>query len=659
MEAKQTSAESPVETVYRGVTIKAVLVGLILSALMAVAIPYGDMIIKGSQMGIWNTNPGAIFLFFMLVSVGNVLLGLIHRELALDRGELVVVYIMLLIANTLPARGFAAYVMPIATGALYYASPENDWAEKVLPYLPDWATVQDEKAVRQYYEGLDQTGAGIPWDVWAGPIFFWMLFALSLYLVMISVSVILRKQWVERERLVYPMMQLPLHMLQQEERQELIPAFFKQPMMWLGFLLPFVINNVNALHHYFHYFPSISTSFGVVPLFRNSITIGFTLSFTVLGFSYLISRNIAAGLSFFYILNVVEQGMFRMLGIRIDPGPVGAFGHYAQGVIVYQAMGGMIVLVLIGLWNARSHLHDVFRKAFLGDEEVDDSEEMMSYRQAVFGGILGLAVMSAWLWRAGLPLIIVPVLLLSCFVLFLTITRVVVEGGVAVMFPSITGPDFTAAAVGTRMLGPHGGAAVAMTYVWGTDILLLLMTSCCNGLKLADQFLRRKRRLFWAIMGTIAITILVSLWVRLDAGYEHGAINLTRFYADNAAQYPYRFMEKVVSFPVGPHMDGWIQVGVGAAIMAGLEFVHYKFLWWPFHPLGFPISAAFGGMWFSLLLAFILKTLVLKYGGPTLYRRTIPFFLGMILGEIVPAGIWLVVDYFTGMNGNVLGTFMI
>jgi hypothetical protein len=31
----------------------------------------------------------------------------------------------------------------------------------------------------------------------------------------------------------------------------------------------------------------------------------------------------------------------------------------------------------------------------------------------------------------------------------------------------------------------------------------------------------------------------------------------------------------------------------------------------------------------------------------------------MILGEIVPAGIWLVVDYFTGMNGNVLGTFMI
>jgi hypothetical protein len=31
----------------------------------------------------------------------------------------------------------------------------------------------------------------------------------------------------------------------------------------------------------------------------------------------------------------------------------------------------------------------------------------------------------------------------------------------------------------------------------------------------------------------------------------------------------------------------------------------------------------------------------------------------MILGEIVPAGIWLVVDYCTGLQGNVLGSFMI
>jgi hypothetical protein len=277
---------------------------------------------------------------------------------------------------------------------------------------------------------------------------------------------------------------------------------------------------------------------------------------------------------------VVQQGVFRLLGVQIEPGPVGAFGHYAQAVVVYQAMGAMIAMVCMGLWQARRHLRDVVRKALTGTPQIDDSGEMMSYRQAVLGLIAGLLVMSAWLSSAGLPLWIVPLLLASCFVLFMTVTRVVVEGGVAVMFPSFTGPDFTAAAVGTSLLGPRGGAALATTYVWGTDILLLLLTSCSNGLKLADQYLVRKRRLFWAILGTIVVTVGVSLWVRLAAGYAHGAINLNQFYADNCAQYPYSFMAAAVSEPAGPHVDGLIQVGVGAAVMAVLEILHYKLLWW-------------------------------------------------------------------------------
>lgn len=643
----------------RGCSLRAIIIGLGMSAFMAVAIPYGDMVIKGSQMGVWNTTPGAIFLFVLLAGVVNALVSWIAPTWALDRGELAVIYIMLLVANTLPARGFAAYVPAVATGAFYYASPENDWQAQVLPYLPTWATVQDERAVRQYYEGAG-IDAGIPWDVWLGPLLYWLLFGLALYLVMVCVAVVLRRQWAERERLVYPMMQLPLHVLGESTsgRDGPILPFFRQWAMWLGFLIPASIATVNALHRYLHYVPLITTTFGVVPLFRESITVSFTLSFTMLGFSFLISRNIAAGLIFFYLINVVEQGVFRMLGIHIDAGPVGAFGHYAQPIIIYQALGGMIVLVMLGLYNARNHLRDVWRKAVLSDVRVDDSDEILSYRQAVIGLVLGVSVMGLWLWRAGLPVWIVPILLFACFVLFLTISRVVVEGGVAVMFPPISGPDATAACLGTSLLGPGGAAALSTTYVWGTDVLILLMASCANGLKVADRFLKKKRRLFWAIGAAIVVTLVVSLFVRLAAGYRYGAINLHPFYADNAAQYPYRFMAEAVSLPVGPHWEGIVQVGVGATIMLLLELLHYKFLWWPFHPLGFPISSVFGGMWFSVFVAYLFKNVVLKYGGPQLYRATVPFFLGMILGEIVPAGIWLIIDALTGMNGNVLGTFM-
>ena len=159
-------------------------------------------------------------------------------------------------------------------------------------------------------------------------------------------------------------------------------------------------------------------------------------------------------------------------------------------------------------------------------------------------------------------------------------------------------------------------------------------------------------------MATIVITILLSLWVRLDACYTHGAIYLNRFYAFNAPLNPHRFMEKVVTAPVGPNVDGWIQIGTGAVIMLGLSLAHYRFLWWPLHPLGSPISSTFGSMWFSVALALLIKGIVLRYGGPVLYRRILPFFLGLVLGEIVPAGCWLIVDSLTGMQGNVIGSFL-
>jgi hypothetical protein len=45
---------------------------------------------------------------------------------------------------------------------------------------------------------------------------------------------------------------------------------------------------------------------------------------------------------------------------------------------------------------------------------------------------------------------------------------------------------------------------------------------------------------------------------------------------------------------------------------------------------------------------------VLKYGGVRLYRTTRPFFLGMILGQITPGGIYLIIDHYTGMVGNMI-----
>jgi hypothetical protein len=113
-------------------------------------------------------------------------------------------------------------------------------------------------------------------------------------------------------------------------------------------------------------------------------------------------------------------------------------------------------------------------------------------------------------------------------------------------------------------------------------------------------------------------------------------------------------MARILSNPTPASTSGWLFTGIGALIMGGLTFIRARFVWWPLHPLGFAISTFFimNYVWFSVLVAWVIKSVVLKYGGPGLYRTTRPFFLGLIMGQIFVSGMWLIIDYFTGMIGN-------
>ena len=69
-----------------------------------------------------------------------------------------------------------------------------------------------------------------------------------------------------------------------------------------------------------------------------------------------------------------------------------------------QSFGAFVMIVLVSLWMSRGHLKAVFRKAFKGDAEVDDSREVLSYRTAVFGLGIGLLFVGGWLHLAGMEL---------------------------------------------------------------------------------------------------------------------------------------------------------------------------------------------------------------------------------------------------------------
>ena len=107
---------------------------------------------------------------------------------------------------------------------------------------------------------------------------------------------------------------------------------------------------------------------------------------------------------------------------------------------------------------------------------------------------------------------------------------------------------------------------------------------------------------------------------------------------------------------------GWLKAprpansSVALAIVAGFVFALFlqamrvRFFWWPFHPLAFAVSGSWemNLLWMPLLIAWVFKVLLLRYGGIKTYQQALPFFYGLILGQFIPGSllnIWGIVSH--------------
>ena len=188
----------------------------------------------------------------------------------------------------------------------------------------------------------------------------------------------------------------------------------------------------------------------------------------MIGFAYLINLDIAFSLWFFNTIAKLIRGGLGVLGVGSTEKLV--YGAASEPILAHQGQGAMIVLVAFGLWVGREHLRDVLRKAFRSDNRIDDSGEMLSYRAAVLTWLSGVAVMTIWLWQSGLPLWAAFLTLMLAILIFVGLTRVVVEGGVAAAVGPMISPTVLVSAVGSSAIGPAGIVGLAYTFVWAADI---------------------------------------------------------------------------------------------------------------------------------------------------------------------------------------------
>ena len=53
-----------------------------------------------------------------------------------------------------------------------------------------------------------------------------------------------------------------------------------------------------------------------------------------------------------------------------------------------------------------------------------------------------------------------------------------------------------------------------------------------------------------------------------------------------------------------------------------------------------------GNQWFPFLLAWAAKKIILRYGGPKLYRQAQPFFLGLVVGDFLNGALYTIIACF-------------
>ena len=595
-------------------------------------------------------------LFFLVLA--NLLLIRFARRHALSQAELLLLYTMLSVGTCAGGVGFVQMLISQITGPFYFATPSNGWQARLWPHIPLWMAPRQADVLKGFYQGNSSLYTTRNLSAWAVPVAAWTAFIFAIFWVFLCMVTLLRRRWIEEERLSFPLATLPLEMVGCPAGHGGNAPFWKNRLMWAGFVVAGLLESLNYLNYIYPSLPSVP----IKPVGRNEIDLLLTTRpWNAAGMLRLAFYPFAIGIGYLLSLDVSFSCWSLYLGVKLANIACAAAGFSEGGgggaanrapYIREQSVGAFLGLALFSVWMARHSLAAAWKE--MRRPTGADRSEMMSYRLALLGGGAGVLFLVGFLAVAGISLPVACVLVFVYLCFAITLARIVSEAGAGWAYaPNWSPAAFTMDTFGADHLSPANVTLLAGSVAWMSDMRDNPMPHQIQGLKLGQASGAPLRAFLWPIVWASLFGIVCAFWAHLHIYYIYGASTAkVRPWLAGMGLQQANSTSNLLSTRTPRDLSGLAAAGFGMVAVIACSQLRLGCSWWPFHPLGYALATtnSMDYMWCPFLVAWLAKSVTVRYGGLAAYRKALPFFLGLMLGDYVVPTLWGVWGMITGQQ---------
>ncbi len=517
----------------------------------------------------------------------------------------------------------------------------------------EWDTVP---TAQSRYEIKPQ--ATVPWSAWKRALMFWMPLIGVIWLAMIGLALVVHKQWSDHEHLPYPIAALTDSLLPEEGKG--ISSILRARGFWIagGVVFAIYMNN-----YFFNWFPNVwvqvplqfdfSELVKSVPLFKKAYYLYKpTIYFTVIAVAYFLATDVSFSVGIAPLFYAILTLGLSTYGFQMN-----SAGYWTFSESRFMFFGAALGAGILIFYTGRSYYKSVLSKAlFLPYGDDVPKPAVWGLRSFIVGliGFTAILTTTGLSWQLGLLYGLILALM------FLMMSRIIAETGLFFIQPYWMPCGIIIGMLGIRGMTPETlGILMLLTMVLAVDPREALMPFMVNALKIAEHRKEKVGRTGLLCAAAVVVGLAVAVPWTITQQYKRG-VNMSDGWAiGGVAQISFN---ETVKLKQRMQAQGLLEdntsnaglglgkirpmkwtylatLGTGLGLFLLFSFLRLRFTKWPLHPLIFLIWASYATHRFAVafLVGWMLKAIILRFGGSKVYHSLKPVVIGLVAGEFLGA----------------------